>query len=282
MLPYKNMDRLRFGPAGIPLSSPSRDSLSGIKRVRELGLDAMELEFVHGVKMGEEKAREVGGLARELDVVLTAHAPYYINLNAREETKLRRSVGHIKASLRILSLAGGYSVVFHAGYYMGDPKDSVYRRVRESIAEIVEWMGEEEINVYLRPEVTGKPTQWGDLAEVIQISQEFDPVLPCVDFAHLHARHGGKFNSREEWRWVFEKIEAELGREALDNMHIHISGINYSKKGELNHLDLEDSDLRWRELVEVWKEFRIKGVVISESPNIEGDALLVRDYWKSL
>ena len=276
------MDRLRFGPAGVPLSSPQRSSLAGVKKTKELGLDAMELEFVRGVKMGEEMAREVGALAEKLDIVLTAHAPYYINLNAREESKRRRSVDHIKAALRALDWAGGYSVVFHAGYYMGEPPEKVGKRIGEEIGKIVKWMEEEGIEVYLRPETTGKPTQWGDLLEILKLSQEFDKVLPCVDFAHLHARHRGKFNSREEWRWVFEKIEEFLSKEALREMHIHISGIHYSEKGELNHLDLEESDLRWRELVEVWKEFDIKGVVISESPNIEGDAMLVRDYWKSL
>ena len=73
-----------------------------------------------------------------------------------------------------------------------------------------------------------------------------------------------------------EEIEKKLGRDALNNMHIHISGIEYSEKGERNHLNLRDSDLNFKELVRAWKAFKVKGVVISESPNIERDALMLK------
>ena len=70
-----------------------------------------------------------------------------------------------------------------------------------------------------------------------------------------------------------------LGKEALQNMHIQIAGVNYSDKGELNHLQLKDSDLNYAEIVRSWKDFKIAGVVISESPNIEGDALLLQEIY---
>jgi deoxyribonuclease-4 len=103
-----------------------------------------------------------------------------------------------------------------------------------------------------------------------------------VDFAHLHARTGGKNNTPSEFRALLEEIEKGLGRRGLDNMHIHMSGIEYTAKGERNHLFLEDSDFKWRELLKVWKEFKIKGVVICESPNIEQDALLMKKYYDGL
>ena len=77
-------------------------------------------------------------------------------------------------------------------------------------------------------------------------------------------------------------VEGKLGREALDNMHIHLSGINYSEKGEKNHLVLQESDMNYQDLLRIWKEFKIKGVVVSESPNIEEDALLLQKFWRKI
>ena len=65
-------------------------------------------------------------------------------------------------------------------------------------------------------------------------------------------------------------------------MHIHLSGINYGDKGEKNHLILQESDLNYKDLLKVWKEFKIKGCVVCESPNIEDDALLLQKTWHKI
>jgi len=71
-----------------------------------------------------------------------------------------------------------------------------------------------------------------------------------------------------------------LGRRVLDNMHIHVSGIKLDRAG--THINLKESDMKWMELLEVLKEFNVKGVLISESPNLEEDALMMKRYWYQL
>nr|WP_152879324.1 deoxyribonuclease IV [Thermococcus sp. 101 C5] len=273
---------MRFGTAGIPLSTPKPSTLTGIEQVRKLGLDAMELEFVRGVNITPELAKKIKYVARKNDVLLTAHAPYYINLNAAEKAKVEASKKRIIQSAERLHDAGGWSVVFHAGYYLKQDPSKVYEKIKNEIKDIVKVLQDKGIDVWIRPELTGKPTQFGNLKELIKLSQDVEQVLPAIDFAHCHARHNGKYNSIEEWREMLSLIEKELGREALDNMHIHISGIHYSEKGEKNHLNLQESDLKWEDLLRVLKEFRVKGVVISESPNIEGDALLMKKKYEEI
>ncbi len=270
------MDRLRFGPAGIPLSTPRKGTIEGIKQVRKLGLDAMEMEFVRGVKMGDALATQAKNVARENDVILTAHAPYFINLNSDEREKVEASKRRIYETARVTWLAGGYSIVFHAAYYGKVSREKVYENVKREMKDILKKLEDEGIEIWVRPETTGKDTQFGTVQEIVKLSEELPHVLPCVDFAHLHARSVGGYNSYEEFRKVLEHIEERLGREALNNMHIHISGIEYGPKGEKRHLNLEESDMNYPELLRVWKEFDIKGVVISESPNLEGDALLLK------
>ncbi len=276
------VDRLRFGTAGIPLSTGKRSTVDGIKRVRELGLDAMELEFVRGVNMKTELAKKVKYVAKKNDVLLTAHAPYYINLNAAEKAKVEASKSRIIQSAERLYEAGGWSVVFHAGYYLKQPPESVYQKILEALKDIEKRLMDKGVKVWIRPELTGKPTQFGDLKEIVKLSEELEMVLPTIDFAHAHARNKGECNSTEEWREMLAFMEDRLGREALDNMHIHMSGIEYTAKGERRHLPLQESDMKWEDLLRVLKEFRVKGVVISESPNIEDDALLMKKKYEEI
>ncbi|WP_457752135.1 deoxyribonuclease IV [Thermococcus sp.] len=276
------VDRLRFGTAGIPISTPKRSTIDGIEHVRQLGLDAMELEFVRGVNLKPELAKKIKYVAKKHDVLLTAHAPYYINLNAAEKAKVEASKRRIIQSAERLYDAGGWSVVFHAGYYLKQNPAKVYDRIKAELKDIERELMDRGIKVWIRPELTGKPTQFGDLKEIVKLSEELETVLPTIDFAHAHARNKGKCNTVEEWREMLSFMEDRLGREALNNMHIHISGIEYTEKGERNHLNLQESDMNWEDLLRILKEFRVKGVVISESPNIEGDAILMKKKYEEI
>ncbi len=277
------IDKLRFGTAGMPLSTPNPNTENAIRHVRKLNLDALELEFVRSVFLKEEKAKMIGKIAREEDVVLTAHAPYYINLNAKEEEKIKASIKRIKDSVRAVHYAKGYSVVFHPGFYFKDDHKKVYEKIKNNIKILVKELEDEGINdVWIRPETMGKPTQFGSLNEVLNISESINNVMPCIDFAHLHARSIGKYNTKKEFEEILIKIEEKLGREGLNNMHVHFSGINYGEKGEKNHLILEESDFNYKDWVKTIKEFKLKGVFISESPNIEGDALLIKKLYEKI
>ncbi|PIN81091.1 hypothetical protein COV13_02285 [Candidatus Woesearchaeota archaeon CG10_big_fil_rev_8_21_14_0_10_32_9] len=276
----ENPTHLRFGTAGIPIVARGHKTHDGVKAVRALGLESMELEFVHSVNLTPETASVVNEAREKNDVTLTCHGSYYINLNAIEAAKIGASRSRILQAANIARQAGAWSLTFHAAYYLKDEKSQVYSRVQEQLKKITAELNNSGNNIWIRPETTGKPTQFGDLKEIIKLSQENEQVLPCVDFAHLHARTGGKNNTLVEFRSLLADIESGLGRRGLDNMHIHMSGIAYSDKGERNHLFLEESDFNYKELIKVWKEFKIKGVVVSESPNIESDALLMKKVYE--
>ncbi len=272
---------LIFGNPGIPILARGKGTVEGINTVRKLGLDAMELQFGHSVNISEELAKEVNHAAKENNVRLSAHGQYTVNLAALEKSKLDASIDKMIHAAKILNSCGGWSITWHMAFYLGRPKEAVHDLVKQHTKTIVKTLQNENIKVWIRPETTGKETQWGDLKECVKLSQEVEQVLPCIDFAHLHARYNGKNNSAQEWTDMLSFVEKELGRTALDNMHIQVCGINYGEKGEKNHLNLEESDLKWKELMSVWKDFKLNGVVITESPNIEGDALLLQKHWKA-
>lgn len=276
------MDKLKFVTAGQPLRTGTAGYKKAFQILKEMNLDGMELEFVHGVRMSEPNQKLVKELSKEKDLVLTAHGPYYINLNSKEEEKIIASINRIIDTARMGKELGAYSVTYHAAFYMGQPSDEVSKKVEQSMYEICKTLDEEKNDIWVRPETTGKPTQWGNLEEIVALSKKFKQVLPCVDFSHLHARTNGKHNTYDEFCAIFDYIGKELGLYALENFHAHIAGIDYGEKGEKKHLFLEESDMNYKDLLKAFKQFNVKGVVVCESPNIEDDAVLLKDYYSSL
>jgi len=272
---------LLFGTGGIPHSAKTQSTISGIERIAELGLGCMEIEFVQGVKMGEAGARLVADVATKQGVKLSAHAPYFINLNAHEPEKIRASQDRILQTARIASLCGANSVVFHTAYYLGDPPQKTYSAVRKHLGEVMNRLRRENNRVWIRPEILGRLSEFGSLDEVFDLCTELEGVAPCIDFAHWHARTGG-FNSYPEFASILQQIKERLGRAAVDDMHIHISGIAYGKKGEIKHLNLKESDFQYVELLQALKDHDAKGIVICESHNLEEDALLLQATYNTL
>jgi deoxyribonuclease-4 len=241
----------------------------------------MEVEFVKGVNMSPESARELRELAIKRRVRLSTHAPYFINLNAREPEKMAASRERIIQTARITSLLGGKSVVFHPAYYLKDDPSSVYDAVKSNLEQIVARLRAEGNRVLLRPEVMGKDSQFGTLDEVLSLCAEVEGLAPAVDFAHWHARTG-KANTYYEFTGILKRIKRKLGSDALSNMHIHVSGIRYGPRGENRHEDLAESDFQYEELLRALRYFNAGGMLICESPNLEGDALLLQQIYRKL
>ena len=275
------MERLLFGTGGVPHSASTDTTVAGIERIAELGLGCMELEFVMGAKMGEVEARLVAETAAKKNVKLSAHAPYFINLNARELRKIKASQERLLKTARVAALCGAQSVVLHTAFYLGDSPEEAYPKIKKNLEEVMLQLKRENNNVLIRPEVMGKQSQFGTIEEIIDLSIELDGIAPCIDFAHWHARTGAS-NSYQEFTAILEQIEQRLGRTALDDMHIHLSGIKYGAKGEIKHLPLQEADFQYAELLRALKDFNVKGLVICESPSLEDDAVLMQETYNTL
>jgi len=243
-------------------------------------LGCLEVEFVNGVRMNHKTALDVGEVARKRKMRLTAHGPYYINLNAKEEEKIIASKQRILQTARIAHAFGGESITFHAAFYLKMAAEDVYETVKRHLSDIIEELETEKKKVTIRPETMGKSSQFGTLNEILRLCSEIEGVAPCIDFAHLHARTG-KFNTYNEFSQVLGQVGEKLGTEALQNLHIHISGIHYGEKGERHHLNLKDSDFQYIEFLQALKDHNVKGVVICESPNLEEDALLLQGIYQT-
>jgi deoxyribonuclease IV len=280
----QNAIPMLFGTVGTPISTPKKPggSIGAIQTLKELKLGALELGWVQSVRVTEEKCAEIRQTAKDCSIHLSVHAPYYINLNADEE-EWPKSRQRLMDAAYYGNLAGATDIIFHPGSYFERPAEEVLKIALPRLAGCAVELRKNGNLVNLRPETMGKSAMLGSFEDTLIMSKEIEGVLPCLDFAHLHARPGdGSVNSTDEWKAMIESYEKALGVDSLKKLHIHLSGIEYSTKGEKNHLPLRESDLNIQQLLETLKKAGCSGRILCESPILEEDAQFMQVLWNSL
>ncbi|MEK6970606.1 MAG: TIM barrel protein [archaeon] len=274
---------LSIGPSGIPRAAEGKGLIRGIEKIKELGLEAMELAFVQSVYItNEEKATEVRKAKEKVGIRLSVHAPYYINLNAQKKETMEASIGRLYLACKMGGLCGAESVAVHAAFRHQDDSRTIQSRIIEACNQIYEKLDRDGIKIKIAPEFAGKLSQWGSLEEVMDIAHE-KRISWCMDFGHAHATSGGSLTTRKAFDELLEKIE-KYDAEYLKDMHIQCCGITYTEKGEKYHtsFDSPESTVNWHAMAESLKEYKVGGICITECPGQETDALLLKKYYDSI
>jgi deoxyribonuclease-4 len=259
---------ITFGPAGIPLSCKGRTVRDGIIYTRNLELDAMEVQFVRGIRMTEEEAVKVRETAQEAQVELHVKAPYYINL-AGDEANVEMSFNKILATGKLADLMGAETVVFHPGFYGELSKEETMQRVVKNVRELRNIFVREAWKPRLGIEIMGKRNVFGSLEEAIEVCQKVKGIAPVIDFAHIHARGNGILQNPEDFVAVFEKL-APL---KLEHHLIHFTGIHYENGNARYRLPIKKGDLKFEPLCDVLMDANMSATIISTSPILEHDAM---------
>lgn len=278
-------DPLRFGTVGAPPTTMGSGTVAAIEHIRQLGLNHLEIAWVQSVRVSDEACAQIKAASEKWGISLSVHAPYYINLNSQTTELMQKSDERLLAAARKGYLAGAYDIVFHPGSYHSQPPAQVYERAKEKLIEITGILRDEGVKVNLRPETMGKSAMFGSLDEVIQLSHDVPGILPCIDWAHLHARTGdGTFNTYEEFADALTRVRSALGEEGLHSLHFHMSGITYTSKGEKAHIPLNEADIRYRDLLQVFVDFGVAGTVGVEAPEPfhVADALTLQATYRRL
>lgn len=271
----------QFGTVGSPIGTPKKPggSVGAIQFSKSIGLDAFELGWVQSVRVSEETCAAIKQTGVEQGVALSVHASYFFNLNATDE-EWPKSRKRLMDAAHYGNLAGATDIIFHPGSYFGNPPADVLKIAIPRLQGCIDELRKAKNPAILRSETMGKSAMLGSFEDTVKMSKAIKGVLPCIDFAHLHARPGdGTMNTVREWTQILEAYQASLGKEALKNLHIHLSGIEYGPKGEKNHLALGESDLKINFLFQVLRDFGCAGRILCESPIMEADALNMKKAW---
>ena len=271
----------RFGTVGSPTGTPKKPggSVGAIQFSNSIGLKALELGWVQSVRVSEETCAAIKKTSSEEDVSVSVHAPYFINLNATDE-EWPKSRKRLMDAAHYGNLAGATDIIFHPGSYFENPPAEVLKIAIPRLKGCVDELRKAGNPVIIRPETMGKSAMLGSFEDTLEMSKAIDGVLPCIDFAHLHARPGdGTMNTYDEWSALLKVYQKALGKPALKHLHIHLSGIEYGPKGEKNHLKLAEADLDLKALFRALCDAGCAGRILCESPIMEEDALNMKKAW---
>ncbi len=230
---------MRFGPAGNSDSfyaAGYKASWQAPAWLHGMGLTAYEYSFGRGVGLKEEMADRIAAQAAENDIAVSAHAPYFINLANPDPEKREASFRYILDSARLVTRMGGDRVVLHVGAVMKLDREQALAHCRAGLREAYARLSDANLaRVRLCPETMGRPSQIGDLWETLDFCLLDERLIPCIDFAHLHALGRGALRGPEDFARVLDRIESVLGMDRARHMHVHFSTIEYTDKGEKRH-----------------------------------------------
>lgn len=278
-----------FGPAGTPESF----SAMGFKHTEQMpqylqsmGLTAFEYQCGRGVRVRQEAAEKLGSLARERNIRLTLHAPYYISLSSLEEEKRLNSIQYILQSAQACHWMGGNRIVVHSGSCAKMTREEAVALAKETLKKAQQALDDAGLSdIHICPETMGKINQLGSLEEVLELCTVDDRFLPCIDFGHLNARTLGGLMTREAVGQVFEEIENKLGIDRLRRFHSHFSKIQYTSGGEKCHLTFADTQYgpNFEPVAEWTVKKGCRPVFICESAGTQAeDALTMKQTYEAL
>ena len=247
---------IRLGPGG----TAGLGYDEGIAEISKLGLNALEVEFTYGVRMSNQEAKRIGSLAKKHNIALSVHGPYYINLASKEKAKIHASIKRILDSCERAHHLQATHVVYHSGFFQKQDPKKVRELITDNTSFIMDKIKENRWKTKIAPELTGKPTQYGSIPELLQLRKDTGCEI-TVDFAHQRARQQGKIDYAE----IFNQIKS------LKHIHSHFSGIAWTAKGERNHLITEKKDIL--PLAKEILKRKADITIINESPDPIGDAV---------
>ena len=277
-----------FGPAGLADSFKTKGYKKSIQvadYLSEFGLTAFEYQAGRGVKIGTDRAKQLGSVLADKNIQVSIHAPYFISMSSLEEEKRLNSVNYILQSAAALDAMGGRRIIFHSGSCGKITRQEALAKAMDTMGLIVQAMDDNGFgHMTLCPETMGKVNQLGSLDEVLALCSVDKRILPCIDFGHLNARDGGIIKGKDDYLRIIDRMAEKLKDDRFMYFHSHFSKIGYTTGGEKRHLTFQDNvwGPEFEPLMDVVYENNLSPVFICESAGTQTeDAQTMKLYYEA-
>ena len=225
-----------------------------------------------GIARDYLELEELGQLAKELDIELSLHTPYYMDL-ADADGLAEKSVQSITWAGLLAQAMDASIVVTHLGMF-GDlaPKVAL-DRIQKNLRGLRDRYRKAKIRGRLGIEASGRQEVVGSLDEILKIVKNVKGVYPVLNFAHVHARGYGLFKRAEDFDDVLSKVEKA---QQDGHLHSHFSGVEHADGNELRYTPIKKGDLRFEPLAECLLDEDYDLTIVSSSPLLEHDAMYMK------
>ncbi|MCL2822279.1 MAG: TIM barrel protein [Firmicutes bacterium] len=283
---------IKIGPAGNSKSFYDQGHSATVEAPEWLflrGLNAFEYSFGRGVNMSPENAGLICQKAKQFDIVLSVHAPYYTNFCNPDDEKINKSIGYVQKSLETAIWLGAKRVVVHPGSLTKQSRIEAAKNAKKNIALLDEVLSGEfaeyrDGRIEIAIETLGKSAQIGTVDEVLDFVAPFKAMTACIDFGHVNSITNGSLKSKDDFKKVIDKVYGTLGDERAKRLHIHFSKIMYGKMGEIKHLTFEDTEFgpNYEFLAEIINEYKMTPTLICESDGTMAEDAIQFKKWLKL
>ena len=279
---------IKFGPSGPGerfYELGYKTSEQAAEYVKNLGLQLFEYSFGRGVNIKDEKAASMKTAFENANVKISVHAPYYINFATPDEEKAINSYRYVIDSAIMAKKMGAERIIFHPASQGKEERSVAVARTIDRLKKLEEIIrGEGLDDLIYCPETMGKIVQIGDVKEVTEFCKISDLYVPTVDFGHLNAREQGTLKDESAFLEKMTYMIDNLGYDRVKNFHVHFSKIQYSTKGEIRHLNFDDTVYgpEFEPFIDACLKLNLEPEVICESSgNQAEDALSMMKYYLS-
>ncbi len=225
-----------------------------------------------GIAADYHELEELGQLAREMDIELTLHTPYYMDL-ADADGLAQKSVQSVIWGGMLAEAMQAPIVVTHLGMFGElDPKEAL-NRIAKNLRTVRDAYKKAKIHARLGIEASGRTEVVGSLDEILFLVKNAKGVLPVLNFAHVHARGFGLFKRPEDFDDVLSKLEKVSDG---GHIHSHFSGVEHADGNELRYTPIKKGDLRFEPLAECLLDEDYDLTIVSSSPLLEHDAMYMK------
>ncbi len=214
---------------------------------------------------------ELGEIARNLDVVLSIHTPYYMDLVANNDLT-ENSMDSIRWGGLLAKEMGATIVVTHLGMYGKHSKKTATKRIIENVGVLQRWFDENEIKLPLGLETSGRQEIFGDFDEILNVCNTVNGPIPVLNFPHIHARGNGALKRKEDFQGLFDKTKKFVKK----HHYAHFSGVEHEDGNEIRYTPIKKGDLKFEPLAECILDNDFDMTIISGSPLLEHDAMYMR------
>ena len=276
----------KFGPAGNCEDFYEVGNKSALEMpvwLKENNLDCYEYQCGRGVKISDDAAKKLGKIAKENNILLSIHAPYYISLSSIDEEKRLNSIKYILDTLHAAKIMGADRIVVHSGSCGNITRKEALNLAFDTLKLAIAAADERGYgDIHICPETMGKVKQLGTVEEVIKLCQIDERLIPTIDFGHVNSMTLGGLKNKEDFYYIFDDIKNKLGEERGRSFHAHYSRIEYTNAGEKKHHTFSETEFEpdFLPIGEIMAEYKIAPRIICESAGTQTrDARAIKDIY---
>ena len=228
--------------------------------------------MISGVTDSFGELSEIGNLAKRLDVELSLHTPYYIDLGSNNELT-DSCMNTIRYAAAITNALGGDVVTTNLGLYnpnmdMDEVDDNIYNNV----ADIMDWWSGNGLKPKLGIEITGADNVFGSLEQVLDICDNIPGLVPVINWQNYYSRTAGGLYEKEDFQYVLDQVQPYCD----GKIHSLFAGVEHRDWNDIRSSPIKKGDLKFETLAECLVESKPNITIISSSPLLEHDAMYMR------